>query len=71
MLDEQAQKDYVSPMNFANEYARLGDKQKALECLKKAAEEKSPRLIRLKVEPRWDEYRSEPKFLEIVQKMNF
>jgi len=69
-LKERAKQSYVRPLEFAYNYARLGDKRQAMDWLKKALEEKSPLLIRIKVEPRWDSFRSDPEFQEILRKMN-
>jgi len=51
-------------------YTGLGNKDQALFWLNKAAERKSS-LIQLRVDPQWDLLRSDPRFQEIVRRMNF
>jgi len=68
-LTQRAKQGYVSPMEFANNYARLGDKRQAIDWLKRAYDEKSPSLIRIKVEPRWDEFRSNSEFEELISRV--
>jgi TolB-like protein/DNA-binding SARP family transcriptional activator len=68
-LTQRAKQSYVSPMEFANNYARLGDKRQAIDWLKRAYDEKSPSLVRIKIEPRWDDYRSSAEFEELIDKI--
>jgi TolB-like protein/Flp pilus assembly protein TadD len=59
----------VQWVSVAMLYSRLGDKQKALECLEKAYEERSRALAYLKVEPQFDPLRSEARFQDLLRKM--
>ena len=61
---------YVSPLHLAVVYAALDDKSQALEWLERAFQGKAFWMFNLKVDPAWDGLRSEPKFREILRKMN-
>lgn len=62
---------YVPPCNIAMLYAALGENEKALEYLEKAHTERDVRMVFLKVEPRLNNLRSEPRFIELMRRMNF
>ncbi|HZD53436.1 MAG TPA: hypothetical protein VE175_10325 [Woeseiaceae bacterium] len=61
----------VPAIAWAKVYDRLGDKNRALALLNEAFEERSGHLIMLQVGPRWEVLREDPRFQEIVQRMNF
>lgn len=63
-----AQAKAAGPLDFAYTYARLGDKEHALEWLEKAYNERDPWLY-LKAEPVLDGLRSEPRFKDILRRM--
>jgi serine/threonine protein kinase/Tfp pilus assembly protein PilF len=71
MLMERAKKEYVDPCDFARDYLRLGDKEHAIEWLEKAFREKSQSMQFLKVDPIWNPLRSDPRFRDILRRMNF
>jgi tetratricopeptide (TPR) repeat protein len=62
---------YVSPYNLAVVYSGLGEREKALDCLEKAFEEREPKMTFLKVEPKWNNLRGEPRFSALMKRMNF
>ncbi|MBA4182725.1 MAG: winged helix-turn-helix domain-containing protein [Acidobacteria bacterium] len=62
---------YVPPYNFAVVYNGLGESDKALDYLEKAFLEKDVRMVFLKVEPKWNNLRSEPRFIDLMRRMNF
>lgn len=62
---------YVPPYNFALIYNALGEGGKALDYLEKAFAEKDVRMVFLKVEPKWNNLRNEPRFIELMRRMNF
>ena len=68
-LNEMSKTGYVSPYDLAILYAGLGDKDKALDELTKAYEERAGWIIYLNVEPIFDSVRSEPRFVELVGRM--
>lgn len=62
-------KEPVSPFFFALVYAGLNDKEKALEWLQKAYEEKSGSVRYLKMEPRLQNLRNEPRYTALMKKI--
>ncbi len=66
-LEALQQTRYVSPVAMAILYTGLGDKGRALDFLEKAKQERSPELTLLKVEPRFDPLREEPRFRRLVK----
>lgn len=52
-------------------YARLGEKEKLLEWLQKAAEERPYGMVFLKIEPAFDNMRSDPRFVELMKRVGF
>lgn len=73
ILDKQKELSklrYVSPYNFAVIYLGLGDKDRAFEYLEKAYEEHPQTMVHLKSQPMFDSLRSDPRYLELLRKMN-
>jgi hypothetical protein len=52
-------------------YNGLGDTDKAFKWLGKGFAERDPKMAFLKVEPKWKNLRSEPRFIELMRRMNF
>ena len=65
-----AQKQYVSPYGIASFYAVLGDAPHALDWLERAYAERDGTLILIKVHPRLDGLRGEPRFRDLLARMN-
>ena len=70
-LMELLQRRYVSPSSFAIVYIGLGDKDQAFAWLEKAYEDRSTFLTEFKVEPMFDSLRSDPRFQDLLRRMNF
>ena len=68
-LKAMSRQKYVSPYDLAILYTGLGDKDKAIEQLNRAYEERAGWIIDLKVEPFFDSLRSDPRFEEIVRRL--
>jgi hypothetical protein len=51
-------------------FARMGDKDRALEDLALAIEQRDHRMTQLKVNPILDPLRSDPRFAELLRRMN-
>jgi serine/threonine protein kinase/Tfp pilus assembly protein PilF len=70
-LKEQSVGSYVSSYSIAEVYVGLGDRHQALEWLEKAYEERARALVSVKVEPKVDPLRSDPRFQDLLRRMNF
>jgi serine/threonine-protein kinase len=62
---------YVSPFLVAILYAGLGDKDQAFAWLEKAYQDRSSLMAQLKVEASFDPLRSDPRFQDLLRRMNF
>jgi TolB-like protein/DNA-binding winged helix-turn-helix (wHTH) protein/Tfp pilus assembly protein PilF len=68
----QSETSYVSPYMIATVYSALGEKDKAFMYLEKAYQEKCPDLpYFLRADLRIDSLRSDPRFLDLLRRMNF
>lgn len=73
MLDElkgTARQRYIPPYNFALIYAGLGDKDQAFAWLEKAYEEHAQQLAFLKSQSLFDSLRSDPRFTDLLRRVN-
>ncbi|MBL8207228.1 MAG: tetratricopeptide repeat protein, partial [Blastocatellia bacterium] len=61
---------YVQPIRFAQIYTALGEKDQAFAWLEKEYEDRGVGLMGLRTEPMWDPLRSDPRFTNLLQKMN-
>lgn len=68
-LKDLSQRAYVSPYLLGLVHAGLGERDAALRCLQAAYEERSDWTVYLNVDPRWDGLRSEPRFIDLVQRV--
>jgi TolB-like protein/DNA-binding winged helix-turn-helix (wHTH) protein/Tfp pilus assembly protein PilF len=59
----------LDPLSFAVAYVGIGDNDKALGWLEKAAAERSSSLTALKVDPTYDPLRNDPRFQELVRRV--
>jgi DNA-binding winged helix-turn-helix (wHTH) protein/TolB-like protein/Flp pilus assembly protein TadD len=64
-LLERGRKQYVSPFNIALIYAGLGENDEAFIWLRRGVEQRVGRLVRLEVDPRFSNLRSDPRFTEV------
>ncbi|MCA1602435.1 MAG: protein kinase [Acidobacteria bacterium] len=62
---------YVPPYNIAMIYNGLGDRDEALAWLKRAYEQRDVRLVFLKVEPKWNNLRNDPRFQDLLRRVGF
>ncbi|HEY3129609.1 MAG TPA: tetratricopeptide repeat protein, partial [Acidobacteriota bacterium] len=68
-LKQQYKQGKASPYDIATIYAGLGEKDQALEWLQRAWEERSGGLILLKVEPMFDNIRTDRRFVELLRQI--
>jgi TolB-like protein len=64
-----AQKEFVSPYGIASYYAVTGENTRALDWLEKAYSERDGTLVWLKVHPRLDGLRGEPRFRDLLARL--
>ena len=70
-LEERSDRGYVPPCFFAWMHAGLGDRDRAFEWLERAYEQRETGLVKLQVDPDWDTLRDEPRFQELLRRMEF
>jgi len=65
-----SRKIYVSPYNIALIYDGLGDREQTLTWLNRSYEQRDPKMVFLKVEPKWNNLRDEPRFKSLLQRID-
>ncbi|MBV9209408.1 MAG: tetratricopeptide repeat protein, partial [Acidobacteria bacterium] len=70
-LEKLSNEKYVAPYYVATVYAGLDEKEKAIGQLRLAYGDKFIGMVWLKVNPRFDNLRQEPGFVELMEKMHF
>ena len=68
-LREMSKQRYVSPYLFAVVYTGLDDKEQAFAWLEKAYRERTFFLIWLRVEPRFDSLRDDPRYKDLLRRI--
>ena len=69
-LAESAKERYTPALAFAVVHVGLGEKDQALSWLEKAYEERFNRLAYLRREPVWDPLRADPRFTDLLRRIN-
>ncbi len=70
-LAARSNQTYVPAVRIARLYAHAEEKDSALEWLEKAYEQRETPLVHLSVAWDWDSLRDEPRFQELLRRMNF
>lgn len=60
---------YVSPYNIALVYNGLGEHDEALAWLERAYAQRKPGMVFLKVEPKWNNLRSDSRFQDLLRRV--
>ena len=68
-LKQRSRQEYVPADSIALVYAGLGEKDQAFTWLEKAYEEHAFKLAWLKVDPYWDNLRSDPRFADLLRRV--
>ena len=68
-LDALAKTGYVSPMHRTAVHAGLGEWNRAFEKMELAYANRCPRLCLLKIDPRYEPVRSDPRFTGLLERM--
>jgi TolB-like protein/DNA-binding winged helix-turn-helix (wHTH) protein/Flp pilus assembly protein TadD len=70
-LEAVSRERYVPPYAMALVYAGLGERERVFAALDLAFEARDVHLIFLPVDPRWDSYRADPRFGELIARCGF
>ena len=70
-LSELSKQRYVTPYVVGRICAALGNKEEALRWLETASRERAAWIASLKTDPRLDDLRPEPRFQDLLRRMNF
>ena len=70
-FDKQSKTKHVPSYCRAEIYAGLGEKDRAFFWLQQAHKERCGELVRIKIDPTFDGLRSDPKFQDLLRRMNF
>jgi len=70
-LEALSKQRFITAYGVALVYAGMGEKDKSFEWLKKAFDERSHWLVWLRLDPRWDVLRSDPRFGELLNRMHY
>jgi len=70
LLRERMNERHISPYQMAGVYARLGEKNKAVEWLQKAFAERDINFLNLKIDPQFDELRSDPRISHLIHQVD-
>ena len=69
-LQEISKQRYISAYHIATIYAALKDEQSAFEWLEKAFTDRADWMVFLNVDPRFKSLRSDPRFIDLLRRMN-
>ena len=68
---ERHESEYVSPVDLAVVYLGIGDKEKALDWIERAIDERRGWAAYLRVHPVVDSLRDEPRFNQLIERMTY
>ncbi|HMQ03599.1 MAG TPA: winged helix-turn-helix domain-containing protein [Pyrinomonadaceae bacterium] len=70
-LDSYSRTGFVPSYSYAMIYNGLGMREKALDHLERSALDREIQLAFIGIETRWDDLRSEPRFIKLIEQLNF
>jgi TolB-like protein/Tfp pilus assembly protein PilF len=70
-LDRLSKRQHVTPYEFGRIHAALNQTDEALGCLEAAYEQRASWMILVKVDPCFDNLHSDPRFQDLLRRMNF
>jgi tetratricopeptide (TPR) repeat protein len=68
-LSEQAEKRFVPPYHIALIYNGMDERDEAFAWLERGVVQRDAKMTFLKVEPKWNNLRSDPRFAELMRKV--
>jgi tetratricopeptide (TPR) repeat protein len=70
-LEELSKQQYVTPYGIGRIYAALGETDETFKWLETAYQQRANWMVLLKVDPSFDDFRSDPRFQDLMRRMNF
>ena len=70
-LEAVSPDQYVPPYALALLHAGLDEREAALECLERAYDAHDVHLVLLVIDPKWDTFREEARFLAVIEQCAF
>ncbi len=70
-LLKRSRERFVPPYHIALVYHSLGDEANTFLWLNKGLELRDPKMTFLKVDPKWRDLRDDPRYAELLRRMNF
>jgi hypothetical protein len=70
-LEELSTQRYVTPYGKARIYAALDETDETFKWLETAYRQRADFMVLLKVDPCFDDFRSDPRFRDLMRRMNF
>jgi len=70
-LLKRSAEHYVSSGNIALIYNGLDERDKTLQWLERGFEQRDVKMVFLKVEPKWNNLRSDSRFQDLVRRVGF
>ncbi len=70
-LLKSSQQQYISPYAVAMVYNGLGERDEVFGWLERGLEKRDPRMTFLKVEPKWNNLRADPRFQDLMRRVGF
>ena len=68
-LLKRSKERFVPPYHIALVYNGLGERDQALAWLERGFEQRDPKMTFLKVEPKWNNLRSDPRFVDLMRRV--
>jgi TolB-like protein/Tfp pilus assembly protein PilF len=65
-LNERSKREYLNPYVMATIYVALGEKDRTFEWLEKSVQDAASYLVFIKVDPKFDSLRSDPRFADFM-----
>ncbi len=70
-LLKSSKERYVSPYTIGLIYNGLNESEETIAWLERGFQQRDPKMTFLKVDPKWNNLRSEPRFVDLMRRMNF
>ena len=70
LMEKVRRREFVPAIDFVRLYVRLGDKKQAFAWLERAYEERTRFIFTIKVDPIFDGLRADPRFADLLRRLN-